>query len=200
MSKDIEAVWNETRPVVINNIKIYFLKRYPSEILKFFHSRIDYLVRQYANYLPSFVAQNEVEDLRTISQLEFFETLKIWDPSKSDEIWPLASARIRGAMKDHIRYITKSDPSRFYEWVTDAAYMYITLNKRADFATQIESGVQLKEAMECLTTREIKIINAYVKDDLTFQQISKQLGVSESQISRIYKKAIEKIRKQLKQD
>jgi RNA polymerase sigma factor (sigma-70 family) len=54
--------------------------------------------------------------------------------------------------------------------------------------------------MECLNSREIKIVNMHVKEDLTFQQISQQMGISESQISRIYKKSIEKVRKQIKSD
>ncbi len=75
--------------------------------------------------------------------------------------------------------------------------MYTTINKRADFEHQIENGVQLKQAMEVLSPREKLIVNAHIKEDLTFQQIGLRLTISESQISRIYKVAIQKIKKQL---
>jgi hypothetical protein len=123
------------------------------------------------------------------------ETVKVWVPSRCPDIWPLARARIVGAMKDHIRFITRADPSRLYDWVTDAAYILMAIQDRADFENEIETGVQLQEAMKVLSMRERKIVLSHTKDDLTFKQIGELIGVSESQISRIYKKAIEKLRK-----
>ena len=194
----IDTTWDQIGEKVLNNIKVHLLRHYPSEILRHYNPKIDSVVKRYSRYLPSYVAESELDDLKTIAQLEILETLKVWNPSKSEEIWPLAYVRITGAMKDHIRYITKSDPSRFYEWVSDAAYVYLTVNKRADFEHQIENGLHLKQAMEVLDLREKKIVNAYIRDDLTFQTIGQKLNISESQISRIYKSAILKIKKELK--
>jgi RNA polymerase sigma factor (sigma-70 family) len=129
--------------------------------------------------------------------LEFVETFKVWDPKKADTIWPLAYTRINGAMKDHIRYITRSDPSRLYDWVTEAAYIYTLTSEDHNFADKIESGIELNQAMEVLSFREKRILVAYVKKDETFQTIAKKLRLSESQISRIYNKSIEKLRKEL---
>ena len=155
------------------------------------------MIHRYAKVLPKYVAESELDDLRTVAQLELIESLKVWDPDKSDEIWPLAQTRIIGAMKDHIRYITKTDPSRFYDWITDAAYVFMVINNRADFEHQIETGVQLNQAMKALSYREKTIVISHTKDDQTFKTIGDRLGISESQISRIYKKAIEKIKKEL---
>ena len=130
-----------------------------------------------------------------MAQLEFLETFKVWDPEKSDAIWPLAYSRITGAMKDHVRYITKSDPTRFYDWVTDAAHLYLDMKKGDSFEQKIETGVQLGAAMEVLTVRERQIVVAHTRKDHTFQMIADDMDLSESQISRIYKKAIEKIKK-----
>ena len=166
-----------------------------SDILRFYTVKVDYVVSKYAKYLPNYVVESEIDDLKTVAKLELLETLKVWDPGKGEDIWPLAQQRIIGAMKDHIRYITKSDPSRFYEWVSDAAYFYMAVKDRADFATEIENGMELNEALKVLDYRERKIIIMYTKKDMTFKEIGIKLDVSESQISRIYKRAIEKLKK-----
>lgn len=195
-----EALWNEISDPVINNLKVQLMEYYAGDILRAFSPNINKLVARYARFLPNHVADSERDDLKTIAQLEFIETLKIWDPKKGKDIWPIAYQRINGAMKDHIRYITKADPSRFYDWITDAASVLLSVNRLADFETQIENSLQLKIAMASLTPREQKIVSMYVVDDLTFIQIGEKLGISESQISRIYKKAVERIKKTLAPD
>jgi len=196
-NETMETLWEAIELNVMNNIKSYILKTYTNNILKHFAMKLGYIVKQYAKYLPAHVAQSERDDLTTISQLEFLETFKAWKPSKCEEIWPLAYTRINGAMKDHIRYVSKSDPSRFYDWITDAAYIYMSQSNDDDFEYKIETGIELREAMKVLTFREKRIVIAYTNKDLTFQTISKKLGLSESQTSRLYKKALEKIKKEL---
>lgn len=193
----VDQLWLMIEIPIINTIKIDILSRYSEEILGGYSGRLEIIVKKYARHLPSHVAESELDDLRTIAKLELLETLKIWIPSRNLDFWPLAQARITGAMKDHIRYITKSDPSRFYDWITDAAYVFMAINDRADFQDTIDDGDQLTEAMQSLTEREKRIVIEHTKDDRTFKQIGDQIGISESQISRIYKKAIEKIKKQL---
>ena len=151
----------------------------------------------YVRQLPQHVGQSESDDLKTIAQLEFIETYKAWQPTDNQDIWPLAYTRITGAMKDHIRYITKSDPSRIYDWINDAAYIYMATEKDNSFEKEIESGIQLNKAMECLNPREKSIVINYTKQDLTFGQIGQEIGVSESQVSRIYKNALKKMKEAL---
>jgi RNA polymerase sigma factor (sigma-70 family) len=196
----LKKIWEDIRLPVINQLKGYLLTHYTQEIMENYQSKIEMIVRKYSKALPNHVVGSEIDDLRTVSQLEFLETFKVWDSENHADIWPLAQARMMGAMKDHIRYITRSDPSRLYDWITDAAQLYLTVQSNADFETKVENGDQLSRAMEVLTLREKQIVNAHTRADLTFKQIGGQIGVSESQVSRIYKKALEKLKKKLIKD
>lgn len=199
-SVSIDAIWEDVGERVVNNLKISMLKNHVSDILLHFTKKIDFVVAKYARYLPKHVVDSEIDDLKTLAKLEFLETLKVWNPYQNSSIWPLAQRRIIGAMKDHIRYVTKSDPSRFYEWMTDAAHIFTAMNDRADVSSSIETGVQLDQAMSVLTYRERKIVIAHTKQDKTFREISEKVGVSESQVSRIYKRALAKLKKALSKD
>lgn len=194
----LNAIWSDIRVNVINNLKVHLLQRYVADIIHLYSPKINMIVNKYSRNLPNYVASSEVDDLSTIAQLEFLETVKVWIPEKDKrDIWPLAQMRIIGAMKDHVRYITKTDPSRLYDWVADAAHMYLSVQKRADFTKKIETGDELNRAMTVLSHRERSVIVMHTKNDLTFKAIGYQIGVSESQISRIYKAAIEKLKKEL---
>jgi len=192
------GIWDNIGERVFNRIKVYLLKNHAEDMLFHYSAKLDFLVNRYVRSLPPHVAQSESDDLSSVAQLEFFETLKSWNPLRSTDIWPLAQVRILGAMKDHIRYITRSDPSRFYDWVNEAAQVFMIQDDRADFEHHIETGIQLSQAMAILTEREKHVIIAHSRDDLTFKQIGQNLNVSESQISRIFKKALDKIRKAAK--
>jgi len=193
----VQQTWTKISRPVLNQVKVHLLTYYISDIMHHFQSKIEMVVRRYSKSLPNHVVGSEIDDLRTVSQLEFLETFKVWDSEQHDDVWPLAQARIIGAMKDHIRYITRSDPSRLYDWITDAAQMYMTVQTSADFEKNVETGDQLSRAMEALTLREKQVVMAHTRQDLTFKQIGTQIGVSESQVSRIYKKSLEKLKKQL---
>jgi RNA polymerase sigma factor (sigma-70 family) len=193
----VNKVWDVIKERIFNNIKIYILKNHIDDILRKFQIKIDQLVNKYKRQLPSHVASSEGDDLSTVSWIELLETFKSWNPEKGDDIWPLAYLRVTGAMKDHIRHITRTDPSRFYDWVSDAAYMFVTLKNSSSFESEIETGIELGKAMQALTERERKIIIAHTKDDLTFKRIGDMIGVSESQISRIYSKAIKTLKVEL---
>jgi len=71
------------------------------------------------------------------------------------------------------------------------------LKNSSSFESEIETGIELGKAMQALTERERKIIIAHTKDDLTFKRIGDMIGVSESQISRIYSKAIKTLKVEL---
>ena len=163
MKKETKGIWESIREPVLNSIKISLLETWDIIIIDAFSNRLEMVLRRYVKYLPKYVGESEIDDLRTISQLEFLETIKVWDPELCPDVWPLAQRRILGAMKDHIRYISKSDPTRFYDWITDAAYVFMAINKRADFENQIETGIQLNQAMSGLNYREKKISNLIFK-------------------------------------
>lgn len=194
-AQTLDQLWEEIQEPVQNLAKKHLLTRHMDWIFKMYGARIDYIVRQYARYLPYHVSGSEAEDLSTIAQLEFIETVKVWNIAKNDSIWPLARMRMVGAMKDHIRYVTKSDPTRLYDWINNAAEVFMMVNDRADFENSIESGIELNNAMKTLTQREQQIVLNHTRKDLTFKQIGDAIGVSESQVSRIYKKSIQKLKK-----
>lgn len=193
--KKAENIWKQIEKTVIVVIKKHLLKNYSNEVLQKYKSRLGYLVSKYVTHLPAHVAKSETDDLSNIARIELFETIKNWDPDKNKDIWPLAYSRITGAMKDHIRYITKSDPSRMYEWITSAAHLYLTVNRNQDFENKIDTGIQLRDAMKILSQTERKVVIGHSKHDRTFKEIGEEIKISESQIARIYKKAIGKLKK-----
>lgn len=197
MPKATQMHWDEIGKNVLNHVKVHLLTFYVSDIILFFRPQIENVVRKYSRHLPTHVVDSEIDDLRTVAQLEFLETIKIWDPEINENIWALAYQRIVGAMKDHIRYVTRSDPARIYDWMAEAAEMYITVEERSDFVHKFDNGDQLNRAMGALSDREKHIVLQHTRADQTFKVIGDQMGISESQISRIYKKAIERLKKEL---
>ena len=195
--EDIDKLWDQIKTNICNLIKVHYLTYHVDIILNKFEEKLNFLVFKYKRYLPQHVSLVEGDDLKTIAQLELLETFKAWDPLKRDDLWPLAYTRINGAMKDHIRYISKSDPTRFYDWVTDAANLYLAVNNDNSYEEKIENSSELSRALKILSDKEKKIVIFYLNEDLTFNEISKRINLSESQISRIYKQAIKKIKTEL---
>ena len=193
--KRAENIWKKIEKSVIVAVKKHLLKNYSGEILEKYKTKLNYLISKYITHLPAHVAKSETDDLSNIARIELFETIKNWDPERNKDIWPLAYSRITGAMKDHIRYITKSDPSRMYEWITNAAYLYLTVNRSQSFEHKIDTGIQLKDAMKKLSSTERKVVIEHSKHDKTFKDIGEEIDLSESQVARIYKKAITKLKK-----
>jgi RNA polymerase sigma factor (sigma-70 family) len=193
-----EKVWDLLEDEVIEAIKKFLIKNHPQEILEKFQAQISSLISSYSAHLPRHVVSSEADDLANIAKVEFLESIKAWDPRKNKEIWPLAYQRISGAMRDHIRHLTKADPSRLYDWITNAAYLYITMADTTRFENKVETGFQLKDAMEKLNDQEKKIVVEYYNKSKTFKQIGEELKISESQVSRLCKTATEKMRRILK--
>ncbi|MBU0579855.1 MAG: sigma-70 family RNA polymerase sigma factor [Candidatus Margulisbacteria bacterium] len=196
----LEIVWKKIEKFVIADIKKHLTSNYSEQILKKFSTKIKGLVGKYLASLPSHVTRTEGDDLFNVARIEFFQTIKQWDPKKSTDVWPLAYSRITGAMKDHIRYLTKADPSRLYDWIKEAANLYQVINKHAaTFEAKIENGVTLNHAMECLSEKEKNVIIGRYKSDKTFKEIGDEIGVSESQATRIYKTSIKKLKSAVKE-
>jgi RNA polymerase sigma factor (sigma-70 family) len=187
-------IWKIIQAPILNVIKVHYLNHHIESFLLAYEQQLGFLINKYKRHLPQHVSYVEGDDLKTIAQLELIETFKAWNPTKNKDIWPLAYTRINGAMKDHIRYISKSDPTRFYDWVTDAANLYLAINDDNSHESEIENSSELNRALKELNEKERKIVTMYINEDLTFSEISKRIKLSESQISRIYKQAIKKIK------
>lgn len=187
--------WEELEPAVLSHVKNTLLRQYSNDILEKFHSKISGIVYSYTAQLPKHVVSSEYDDLANIAKIEFLETVRSWDPRVTSDIWAFAYSRLTGAMKDHLRSLTKADPSRLYNWITDAAHVYLSVNNNEDIHSKIENSIQLYDAMKKLNYVEKKIINERYKNDKTFKEIGEEINLSESQVTRIYKEAVEKLKK-----
>ncbi|MDR1114153.1 MAG: sigma-70 family RNA polymerase sigma factor [Candidatus Margulisbacteria bacterium] len=191
----VEEIWKKVKKTVDKDIKKHLTEKYSDQILKKYNNKINYLINKYFSSLPTHVVNTEGDDIANVARIEFFETIKVWDPERNEDVWPLAYSRISGAMRDQIRYITKASPTRLYNWVTDASNIYLAVEQDNSFENKIESGVVLNEAMQKLDRKEKFIIISRFKHDKTFKEIGEAIGISESQTTRIYKQVIEKLRK-----
>ena len=189
-----DEYWESNAVSISNYIKLAILKRHHKTVLATFQARMNRILYTYLQHLPRHVRDSEKEDLQTIVMIEFFETIKIWDPERHVSVWPLAYQRINGAMRDHIRFVTRSDPTRFYEWVNTAANMYMVIQENNTFESTMDSAYDLQSVLQLLDTRDQEIVVSHALHDQTFKQISKKVQLSESQVSRIYNKSIQKIR------
>ena len=198
IKKTVEDEWNSIKMPIINTIKVHYLNQYSTQLLTTFEQKINFLTNKYKRYLPTHISVAEGDDLFTIAQIELIETFKAWDPEHSENLWPLAYSRINGAMKDHIRYITKTDPSRFYDWVIEAAHLYSSINDSTAIRSNIENGADLSKALTP-HKREQLIVTMHINKDLTFSKIAQKIKLSESQISRIYNGAVKKLKTILNQ-
>ena len=139
---------------IINVVKVFLIEHYVGDILAFFSLRLQRVVRGYCRHLPLHVIESESDDLKVLSQLELLETIKVWDSVNNEDVWPLAQARILGAMRDHIRYLTKSDPTRVYNWILDSASDYMSVKSQKHYVDEIESSDQITRALRVLTEKE----------------------------------------------
>lgn len=198
MTQIIEKIWKKIGLKIINLVKIFLIDNHVVDIMKHFSGRLMGVVRGYCRNIPLYVIESEGDDLKLISQLELLETIKVWDSVNNEDVWPLAQARIVGAMRDHMRYLTRTDPSRVYDWILDSASDYLSSKNQLNHVDEVDNDDELNQALSVLSDKERQIVLFHAKMDLTFKDIGKRINLSESQASRIYKKAIDKMRKVMK--
>lgn len=183
----------EDRIVVI--LRKHFMK-YSDEVLQKYKNQIDATVKWYINNLPTAVAARESEDLTSEAKMAFVDALKSWDPRKGD-LWPYVSIRLKGSMQDYLRKRGTDPVTGIYEWVTQTANVYLAFNKEVAVTETTELATQIDSAMKDLDENERKVIIGYYQDDKTFKEIGADIGLSESQTSRICKTATQKLKKLL---
>lgn len=196
--KQLTTSKEEVENRIISIMRAQFLK-YTDEILQKYQEQIDSAVRWYVKNLPRHVAKGEVDDLTQEARIAFVDSLKTWDPRKGD-LWPYVSVRLKGSMQDYLRKRGNDPIAGMYEFITSAANVYMAFNPHEISHEKSEEflNVDLDSMMKHLDDSEQKVIKGYYKDDKTFSQIGKDIGLSESQVSRICKAATLKLRKFLK--
>ncbi len=185
----------DTEDKIVFILRKHFMK-YSDEVLQKYKNQIDATVKWYINNLPSAVAAREAEDLTSEAKMAFVDALKSWDPRKGD-LWPYVSIRLKGSMQDYLRKRGTDPVTGIYEWVTQAANVYLAFNKEVAVTETTELATQIDSAMKDLDENERKVIIGYYQDDKTFKEIGRDIGLSESQTSRICKTATQKLKKLL---
>lgn len=184
-----------TEDKIISILRQKFLT-FSNEVIDKYKQQIDATVKWYINNLPHNVAKNEAEDLVSEAKVAFIEALKAWDPRKGD-LWPFVSIRLRGAMQDYLRKRGSDPVTGIYEWVTQAANVYLAFNKELAHSEITDDSTQIDSFMKYLTANEQTVITEYYQHDKTFKEIGKEIGLSESQVSRICKAATQKLKRLL---
>lgn len=185
----------ETEDKIVTILRRHFLK-FSDEVLDKYKSQIDSTVKWYINNLPSVVAKREADDLTSEAKMAFIDALKTWDPRKGD-LWPYVSIRLKGSMQDYLRKRGTDPVTGIYDWVTQAANVYLAFNKELAVTETTELATQIDSVMKDLEENERKVIIGYYQDDKTFKEIGTEIDLSESQVSRICKTATQKLKKLL---
>jgi len=180
---------------IISIIRKEFLK-YSNEVVEKYKNQIDSTVKWYVKSLPRHIASSEADDLASEAKIAFIESLKTWDPRKGD-LWPYVSVRLKGAMQDFLRKRGTDPIAGIYEFIASAANVYMAFNKPMIHHEKVDELLHIDSAMMDLDENEKKVVTKYYREDKTFKEIGKEVGLSESQVSRICKTATLKLKKSL---
>lgn len=187
---------NQIEDRIIKVIRERFLK-YADEVVEKYKAQITSTVNWYVSTLPPHIRNSEAEDLAQEAKIAFIDALKTWDPRKG-ELWPYVSIRLKGSMQDYLRKKKMDQVSGMYEWINSAAHVYMAFNREAVVSDQVDDIIHVDVALKELTDKEKKVIEEYYKQDKTFKEIGVEIGLSESQVSRICNEATRKMKKAIK--
>ena len=185
----------EVEDRIVSLIREEFIK-YSGETLEKYKDKINSSVRWYVSTLPRHVAKAEADDLESEARIAFVETLKNWDPRRG-ELWPFVSVRLKGSMQDYLRKRGSDPVAGLYEFITSAANVYMAFNRKDIVHEEVDKLLHVDSAMKDFSDKEKAVIESYYKEDKTFKQIGREIGLSESQVSRICKEATLKLKKAL---
>ena len=181
---------------IVSAMREKFLQ-YSDEVLGKYKDQINNTVRFYVSTLPAHIKSSEADDLSSEAKIAFVDALKTWDPRKG-ELWGYVSLRLKGSMQDYLRKKKMDQISGMYEWINSAAYVYMAFNREAIVSDQVDDLLHVDSALKVLTDKEKSVVERYYKNDKTFKEIGEEIGLSESQVSRICKEATRKMRKEIK--
>ncbi len=188
----------EVEDRIVQIIREQFLK-YSSETLEKYKNQIESTVKWYVSTLPRHIASSEAHDLESEAKIAFVECLKTWDPRKG-ELWPYVSVRLKGSMQDYLRKRGTDPVAGLYEFITSAANVYMAFNRKEIVHEEIDKVLHIDSAMKDFSDKERAVLENYYKKDMTFKEIGKGIGLSESQVSRICKEATLKLKKALREE
>jgi RNA polymerase sigma factor (sigma-70 family) len=182
----------EVEDRIVHILREEYLK-FSRETLEKYEPQIKATVRWYVSSLPRHIAGSEAGDLESEAKLAFLDCLKTWDPRKG-EVWPYVSFRLKGAMQDYLRKRGSDPVAGLYEYITSAANVYMAFNQKSIAHEEIDKALHLDSAMKDFSSKEKAVIEGYYRKDKTFKEIGRDIGLSESQVSRICKDATAKLK------
>lgn len=181
---------------IIKVIRERFLK-YADEVVEKYQAQITNTVNWYVSTLPPHIRKSEAEDLAQEAKIAFIDALKTWDPRRG-ELWTYVQLRLKGSMQDYLRKKKMDQVSGMYEWINSAAHMYMAFNREAVVQDQADDIIHVDVALKDLSEKERQVVEEYYKKDKTFKEIGDEVGLSESQVSRICNEATRKMKKAVK--
>ena len=181
------------------------------------------LVKVVAGRLSMYLGYNvEYDDLVGYGIFGLIDAIDKFDPTKEVKFETYASLRIRGSILDQIRKMdwiprTIRQKQKKIEAAIKEIEDVVSLNEfieqggseapfensysRYDGPEEVYEKGELKEvlmqALEMLTEKEQKVILLYYYEELTLKEISRVLEVSESRISQLHTKALQKMKSKL---
>ena len=182
----------EVEDRIVTILREEFLK-YGDEALQKYEPQIKSTVRWYVSSLPRHIATSEAHDLESEAKIAFMDCLKTWDPRKG-ALWSYVSFRLKGAMQDYLRKRGGDPVAGLYEYITSAANVYMAFNQKSIAYEEIDKTLHLDSAMKDFSDKEKAVIEGYYQRDKTFKEIGKDIGLSESQVSRICKEATARLK------
>jgi RNA polymerase sigma factor (sigma-70 family) len=188
----------EVQDKIVRILREEYLK-HSKETLEKYLPQIKSTVRWYVSSLPRHIAGSEAHDLESEAKIAFMECLKNWDP-RMGELWPYVSVRLKGSMQDYLRKRGGDPVAGIYEYVANAANVYMAFNRKQIAHVDVDQMLHLDSAMKDFTEKEKSVIEGYYRQDKTFKEIGKDIGLSESQVSRICKETTKKLRTALAPD
>lgn len=173
---------------------------------------IEHNLRLVAHVMKKYYAQSgDQEDLISIGTIGLMKGINSFDPSKGARLATYAARCVENEILMHFRAQRKSAQdvslSDYIETGTDGAPLQLmdVISEEGDLLEQVcnrELAQQLRQAMDtCLTAQEQQVIRLrYGLDGQPPQrqrEVAQATGISRSYVSRIEKRALEKLRRAL---
>ena len=169
-------------------------------------------LRLVAHVMKKYYSQSaDQEDLISIGTIGLIKGITTFDTSKGARLATYAARCVENEILMHFRSLRKSAQdvslSDYIETGTDGAPLELmdVICEDCDLLEQVsdrESVSRLRKAIDrCLTAQERRVVELRYglggREPLRQRQVAEKLGISRSYISRIEKRALQKLRKEL---
>lgn len=196
------------KPLSEEKEKEYLLKSKNGDI-KARNILVEHNLRLVAHIIKKYYAVNvDQDDLVSIGTIGLIKAINTFDMDKNIKLSSYASRCIENEILMHFRNLKKSSQNVFLEDAVDidkdgnTLKLMDLLSIDDDFADNLDKKLNLqkinKYLTETLTKRELQIINLRYglngSKPLTQREVSSIMNISRSYVSRIEKKALEKLK------